>query len=1256
MALDRTPLRATPAVQRRPAVSNGVQRSAAESPRSPARALQERFGNRVSQILVSRSIASQTRETSEGHDTVLRSIQRAEQSPKSVRLPAKVSKANDPAELEAEETARKVMRMNQPSAPMPTASPTPTQKGIAKGTVQRAEASAAPATAPPSSAPRASIPGGSPLPSSVRSHMEPRFGANFGNVRVHTGDSAAQQSASLNARAFTVGDHIFFGKEKYQPQSPSGRELIAHELTHTIQQGAAVQRSVDAPVTQSDQPQVQRKAAVPNSAPRNDANSQLIVSSQVVDISTGTFNPSEKVKGEIEALRHKGLIVRVVAKGLTGEGQVKIKADSSDKYDSMARGSMPLLNSWTQQFGGMYLNFSVKNNAIAGYASLKPGGGDPNDWVHALQKNSSLLGGVGLKVEKLPKPVNKFENGKMTLGITDLGVNVGGFLDAKFNVLVENANLPQIHATATIKIKGMEDGSLTLDNTDGKLTGQISLAVNFKGFSGSAMVKYLADGTVDVSGKAGYNADKLSGEIQFVATDLETANKFAKDAIAAAGGVNNVQDAPPPAPVPAPKPGKKPRALAATGILKFNLTQWFAGTVNVVVDGKGSVTVIGKIAPPGEIQLFPQKSWDKELFKFEAKAYYGIPVVGNLNLFANISLHALADLGPAKIYKIEVLGTYSTDPEIQKSIQISGSINISAYAGLRLRAEGGAGIEILSHDLKFGIGLNADVGVKAYAEARPTIGYRDPGQFYISGTLEMVAQPMLGLGGEFFIELETPWWSPLSDDKWTWPLFSKEWPLTDPIGINASLKEYILGSGAVPEIELKKPEFDPSKFMTSMVDRKLPDKSGGQGAGSGKFKDDGSVAKPVVPPKKAVTKTEVKAGKKGPALTGGKSGQKDQKAESEKGATTALKSGLDGLKNKEPYSKPELDKELGALKTKVKGISFTATPAGDKWIVKASGGGKKKSAGGQIQLAMKKDGATSDESEKALAALDQVTAAYAAKGATLEEMTAAVKSVRRKFKFKSLTLDQKGGLWFFDYEINPKGRKPTAKVAEVKDSLDLVVLSRPFVAKDKKETAKKLAMTKDELKRQVSIQEGALNRLAVGIWQKNWAKFYGTDGGSSEEVKSGRSEESQAHRDRETAIGVERGNVTALWLNNNPGKSAKDANVFVEELFTRRPGDKAYPFMYKSRISNGITYVNPVYGKTILHGADQAVGGGSETLGLGGARENFSIGAQWQVGRGDRATILKSQLDAEIKNCSKSAKPDVVEKLKLKVKLPVVDG
>jgi hypothetical protein len=93
--------------------------------------------------------------------------------------------------------------------------------------------------------------------------MEPRFGASFANVRIHTDESAARQSASLQANAFTIGQDVYFGKAKFQPDSAQGRELIAHELTHTLQQGAAVQRdaisgSAAPAVTAHVTPHVQR--------------------------------------------------------------------------------------------------------------------------------------------------------------------------------------------------------------------------------------------------------------------------------------------------------------------------------------------------------------------------------------------------------------------------------------------------------------------------------------------------------------------------------------------------------------------------------------------------------------------------------------------------------------------------------------------------------------------------------------------------------------------------------------------------------------------------------------------------------------------------------------------------------------------------------------------------------------------------------------------------------------------------------------
>ncbi len=75
--------------------------------------------------------------------------------------------------------------------------------------------------------------------------MESRFGVDFSNVRIHTGQKAIQMSRDLNAKAFTVGNDIYFNEGKYNPTSTSGKHLLAHELTHTIQQskgGDTIQR------------------------------------------------------------------------------------------------------------------------------------------------------------------------------------------------------------------------------------------------------------------------------------------------------------------------------------------------------------------------------------------------------------------------------------------------------------------------------------------------------------------------------------------------------------------------------------------------------------------------------------------------------------------------------------------------------------------------------------------------------------------------------------------------------------------------------------------------------------------------------------------------------------------------------------------------------------------------------------------------------------------------------------------------------
>jgi hypothetical protein len=83
---------------------------------------------------------------------------------------------------------------------------------------------------------------GRPLPGGLRTDFEPKFGVDLGSVRMHTDREATQMNRQLGSRAFTHGQDIYFGGGQYQPETTGGKQLIAHELTHTVQQGASTDR------------------------------------------------------------------------------------------------------------------------------------------------------------------------------------------------------------------------------------------------------------------------------------------------------------------------------------------------------------------------------------------------------------------------------------------------------------------------------------------------------------------------------------------------------------------------------------------------------------------------------------------------------------------------------------------------------------------------------------------------------------------------------------------------------------------------------------------------------------------------------------------------------------------------------------------------------------------------------------------------------------------------------------------------------
>jgi outer membrane protein OmpA-like peptidoglycan-associated protein len=103
--------------------------------------------------------------------------------------------------------------------------------------------------------------GGGPLPAGERRYMEERFGEDFSNVRVYTGTAAALVNRAVGAQALTRGNDIFFGEGQYRPGTPGGRQLLAHELTHVVQQKRGAEGSGPVPLPVQGKLQMRGDAA-----------------------------------------------------------------------------------------------------------------------------------------------------------------------------------------------------------------------------------------------------------------------------------------------------------------------------------------------------------------------------------------------------------------------------------------------------------------------------------------------------------------------------------------------------------------------------------------------------------------------------------------------------------------------------------------------------------------------------------------------------------------------------------------------------------------------------------------------------------------------------------------------------------------------------------------------------------------------------------------------------------------------------------
>ena len=188
----------------------------------------------------------------------------------------RVGAPNDPHEDEADRVADEVMRM---PAAVPSAAPPIPDTGVVRrapaegasetkteeddelvrrqatlqapasgqsNTAGHSTPDAAPAVSPSVERQLSSAHEAMPLPVSTRAYFESRFGCDFSRVRVHTGSRAAESADSIDALAYTFGDQIVFNAGQFAPDTSDGRRLLAHELTHVVQQSPRVSRKENA--------------------------------------------------------------------------------------------------------------------------------------------------------------------------------------------------------------------------------------------------------------------------------------------------------------------------------------------------------------------------------------------------------------------------------------------------------------------------------------------------------------------------------------------------------------------------------------------------------------------------------------------------------------------------------------------------------------------------------------------------------------------------------------------------------------------------------------------------------------------------------------------------------------------------------------------------------------------------------------------------------------------------------------------------
>ena len=758
-------------------------------------------------------------------------------SPVSPKL--KVGSPSDPLEAEADQMADRVMRMPMANTKTGRSGERVQRKcsTCEQEKLQRAEVTnVSPQTVEPSFQTKldASKPTGRSMDENTQAFMGERFGANFENISIHTDGNAAALSNQIQAKAFTTGNHIYFNRGEYQPETSAGKRLLAHELTHTIQQGA-VQDNAQRKCAICDDENVQRSTIKQQEfVQKENLNSPpepVVIQkpNEVIELKGGVIVSAAMIEWLQAQAGYAGTVAVKFGSLAAGNIDVKLSDKKSEKLSTIDNSQAIVINiaalNPLKKHGIIpAVSVILKDNELTGSVGILTVENQffgPEKIFNWIQENTAKFGLDGVEIMPGVSAQSITSNLYPTcfkFTVSGIPIRLGGFLNGVFNCSLVN-DILTFSVMADVQLPLLAPTKLYLQRDDtGKLSGQISTGFNIQKLNGIVEIKYNA-GIVDIKGEIAYKDEQFDGKLSIVLTDYETAMNLAfsqlePSEIASLSKIVTDSN----------KAGE--RALVGFGIVNFALNEYFNGRVKVILDGEGYITVIGKLSPETEIPLFepikPEKEYEEPLFEYQIQ--YGIPLLASIGIGIKMGVFANWMVNPATLRNLYVEGVYSTNPKLENNrYTIGGNLNVSAMAraGLSLKVFGFG--ELLDHKLEVGLKLEAFAEIKGYLDAGLILGKRElvdnpeKSEYFINGKVLMAAQPSVGLSSSFFIDLDSPWWSPVPDNKWEWPLSSYFLPVSEGFGIEMEI-DHILGSGSSPNVTFNPHSFDPEFFLDTVTE------------------------------------------------------------------------------------------------------------------------------------------------------------------------------------------------------------------------------------------------------------------------------------------------------------------------------------------------------------------------------------------------------------------------------------------------------